>query len=132
MIRHPRAVSSPYILSGMTYCGKCGAAMIGTAAKSGKYSYFECDARFKKGKDSCAGLRFRKDMVENFILGRIRENILTKENLTKLVHLINGESLETASRHEKQLDQTEKQLAMVSGKLDKVIRNPRRWKSGDG
>jgi len=120
IIRHPRSVSSPYILSGLTYCSKCGSAMIGTAAKSGKYLYYECDARFKKGKDACDGLRFRKDMVENFVLGRIKENILTKENLTKLVHLVNGELLETASRHEKQLGQTEKQLTKISGKLTKL------------
>jgi site-specific DNA recombinase len=120
VIRHPRAVSSPYILSGLAHCSKCGSAMIGTAAKSGKYLYYECDARFKKGKDGCTGLRFRKDMVESFVLERIRQNILTKENLTKLVHLVNGELLETASRYEKQLEQTEKQLATVGSKLTKL------------
>ncbi len=120
VVSHPRAVSSPYILSGFAYCSKCGAAMIGTAAKSGKYLYYECDARFKKGKDGCAGLRLRKDMVENFVLEKIREDILTKENLTKLVHLVNGELLDTANRHEKELDQTERQLAKVSSKLTKL------------
>jgi site-specific DNA recombinase len=119
-IRPPRGVSSPYVLSGLAHCSKCGAAMIGTAAKSGKYLYYECDARFKKGKDSCVGLRFRKEMVENFVLDKIRQNILTKENLTKLVHLINGELLETASRLEKQLEQTEKELTKISGKLTKL------------
>jgi site-specific DNA recombinase len=59
-------------------------------------------------------------MVESFVLERIRQNILTKENLTKLVHLVNGELLETASRHEKQLEQTEKQLAKVGSKLTKL------------
>ena len=59
-------------------------------------------------------------MVEDFILGRIRENILTKENLTELVHLVNGELLETASRCEKQLGQTEKELGKISGKLTKL------------
>jgi len=34
--------------------------------------YYECDARFKKGKDSCVGLRVRKDMVEKFALEKIR------------------------------------------------------------
>ncbi len=118
--RPPRGVSSPYVLSGLAHCSKCGAAMIGTAAKSGKYLYYECDNRFKKGKDSCIGLRFRKEMVENFVLEKIRQNILTKENLTKLVHLINGELLETASHLEKQLEQTEKELTMIGGKLTKL------------
>lgn len=118
--RPPRGVSSPYVLSGLAYCSKCGAAMIGTAAKSGKYMYYECDNRFKKGKDSCVGLRLRKDMLENSVLERIQQNILTKENLTKLVHLINGDLLETAGRLEKQLEQTEKELTKISGKLTRL------------
>ena len=117
---HPRAVSSPYILSGLAFCTKCGSAMIGTAAKSGKYLYYECDARFKKGKDSCVGLRVRKDMVENFVLEKIKEDILTKENLAKLVSLVNSELLNTNSHQEKQLDDTEKNLAQISGKLTKL------------
>jgi hypothetical protein len=94
--------------------------MIGTAAKSGKYMYYECDNRFKKGKDSCIGLRLGKEMVENSVLEKIQENIFTKENLTKLVHLINGELLETAGRLEKQLEQTERELARLGGKLTKL------------
>ena len=120
IFRHPRTVSSPYILSGLAHCSKCGSAMIGTAAKSGKYLYYECDARFKKGKDSCVGLRFRKDMVEKFVLEKIKEDILTKENLTKLVSLVNSELLNTNSHQEKQLDDTEKHLAQISGKLTKL------------
>ena len=42
-------------------------------------------------------------MVEDFVLAKIRENIITKDNLTKLVHLINSELLESAGRLEKQL-----------------------------
>ena len=118
--RPPRGVSSPYILSGLAHCSKCGAAMIGTAAKSGKYLYYECDSRFKKGKDSCVGLRVRKDMVENSVVEKIRQNILTEENLIKLVHLINVEMLETAGRLERQLEQTEKELVSISGKLTKL------------
>ena len=94
--------------------------MIGTAAKSGQYQYYECDSRFKKGKDGCEGLRFRKEMLEDFVLEKIRKNILTRENLTKLVHLINSELLESASRLEKQLAQTEKELVKISGKLTKL------------
>lgn len=119
-IRPPRGVSSPYVLSGLAHCSKCGAAMIGTAAKSGKYLYYECDNRFKKGKDSCIGLRLSKEMVENSVLEKIQENIITKENLTKLVHLINDELLETASYLDKQLEQTEKELTRIGGKLTKL------------
>ena len=59
-------------------------------------------------------------MVEKFALEKIREDILTKENLTKLVSLVNDELLNTYSHREKQLDDTEKNLAQISGKLTKL------------
>ena len=50
IIRHPRTVSSQYLLSGLVFCGNCDSAMIGSTAKSGKYSYYQCNARAMKGK----------------------------------------------------------------------------------
>ena len=85
--------------------------MIGSAAKSGKYLYYECDTHYKKGKAGCIGFRVPKDKLEGFILDRIKENILTEDNLTQLVYLVNEELLETAVRDEKELSQIEKQLA---------------------
>jgi len=119
-IRHPRVVSSKYLLSGFCYCGKCGAALIGTAAKSGKYSYYECNARFKKGKEGCEGIRLGKDNLETFVVSRIKENIITEENLKQLVILINQELLETSTRCKKQLLQTEKQFTQISNKLTRL------------
>jgi hypothetical protein len=120
VVRHPRAVASQYLLSGLSYCGNCGAAMIGSAAKSGRYLYYECDNHYKKGKDSCVGIRVAKDKLEGFVLGRIKENILTEENLTELVHLVNEELVESASRHEKELREIEKRLTQVSNRLTKL------------
>ena len=36
---HPKRASSRFLLSGFTFCGHCGKAMIGQDAKSGKFSY---------------------------------------------------------------------------------------------
>ena len=118
--RAPRSISSPYVLSGLAYCSKCGAAMIGTSGKYGKYMYYECDSHYKKGKLSCSGLRLRKETLESCVLDRVRRNILTEENLTKLVHLINSELVETANSLEKQLEQAEKDLTMIGSKLTKL------------
>jgi site-specific DNA recombinase len=120
VVRHPRSVASPYLLSGFSYCGSCGSAMIGSAAKSGKYLYYECNTHFKKGKEGCVGFRVAKSKLEEFVMGRIKENILTEDNLTELVHLVNEELIETANRHEKELQQTEKQLAQVCNKLNRL------------
>ena len=39
---HPRTINSDYLLSGFLYCGKCGAALLGSAAKSSRFFYYAC------------------------------------------------------------------------------------------
>ena len=41
---NPRRASSPYLLSGLVKCEKCGKALTAAEAKSGKYSYYVCHA----------------------------------------------------------------------------------------
>ena len=116
-VRHPRTVASQYLLSGLLHCGRCGAAMIGTAAKSGKFLYYECDNHYKKGKDACTGLRVSKAKLEGFVLGKIKESILTEQNLTELIGLVNEELIRNTCRFEEQLRQVEKQQLKIKDKL---------------
>ena len=52
-VKHPRAVSSRYLLSGLAHCGLCGSAAIGANGKSGKFLYYSCNNRHKKGPEIC-------------------------------------------------------------------------------
>jgi 3-phenylpropionate/cinnamic acid dioxygenase small subunit len=63
---------------------------------------------------------FRQDYLKKFVIDRIKETILTEGNLRHLVTLINKELLETSTRSEKKLLQTEKQLTLTSNKLTKL------------
>jgi site-specific DNA recombinase len=46
---HPRMTASPFLLSGLAYCGYCGKALVARYAKSGKFSYYVCGTLDKKG-----------------------------------------------------------------------------------
>lgn len=116
-VRHPRTVASKYLLSGLLHCGKCGAIMIGTAAKSGKFLYYECDNHYKKGKGMCTGLRISKAKLEEFMLSKIKESILTEQNLKDLIKLVNEELIRNTSHRDEQLHQLEKQLQQIKDKL---------------
>lgn len=41
------------LLSGLVYCGKCGAKMIGASAKSGHNHYYACNNYLKRGRHVC-------------------------------------------------------------------------------
>ena len=75
---HPREVASQYLLSGLARCGSCGSTAIGTAGKSGKYFYYTCNKRYKKGRDACNAASMNARKLEMFVIDQIKESILTE------------------------------------------------------
>ena len=94
--------------------------MIGSWAKSGQFFYYGCNNHYKKGKKVCDAQMISKGKLEGFVLDRIKENILTEDNLKQLVDLVNEELRKNSSLYEEQLDQIDGQLGKVSNKLAKL------------
>jgi site-specific DNA recombinase len=119
-ITHPRTLNSEYLLSGFLYCGKCGAGMLGCAAKSSRFFYYACHNYCKRGKDVCNAKLIRKERIEGFVLDRIKAHLLTEENLRELVKLTNEEIGQAKEAYEERLGVIEGQLADVRGRLHKL------------
>jgi len=68
-----------------------GKALVGQDAKWGKYSYYVCEILLKKGSGSCQARYLNSQQFENLVVDKIKEHILTRENITKLVLLVNEE-----------------------------------------
>jgi site-specific DNA recombinase len=88
---HPKRVSSPFLLSGIAYCGYCSKALVGKYAKSGQFAYYVCSTLDKKGSGSCQAKYLNADKFEALVISKIREHILTRQNLIQLVKLVNEE-----------------------------------------
>jgi len=84
----PRWHVSPYLLIGLVRCGKCGAALCGTSAKSGRFRYHTCSRYYKQGKSACPGDKVRKEKLESFVLEKLLTAILAPENLERLLELV--------------------------------------------
>ena len=93
---HPRRIASRFLLSGLAVCGKCGKALIGQDAKSGIFSYYICGSLTKRGAGSCSTKYLNSAKFEHLVTSKIKEHILTTENLTKLVEL-DKEEMDLAS-----------------------------------
>ena len=119
-VRHPRAVSSRYLLSGLAHCGLCGSAAIGTNGKSGKFLYYSCNSRFKKGRSVCGAPSINAKTLEGFVIDRIKENILTEENLRKLVELTNEELRGNRRQAQSDLTRLERSVEEVNLKLTRL------------
>ena len=118
--KHPKTVSSKYLLSGLAHCAKCGSTAIGANGKSGKYLYYRCNSRLTRGTSVCNAPAMNAKKLESFVLDRIKENILTEENLRQLVDLTNEEMRVNKRRAIKQLDYLDRGARSVEQKLAHV------------
>lgn len=94
--------------------------MIGMAAQSGKFSYYVCSEARRKGKEACVAPILRKETVEHFVIDRIKQHILTEENLENIVRLSNERLAESCSGERERVKLVETQLAEVNTRLAKL------------
>jgi len=116
---HPRIASSAYMLSGMTYCGECGGALTGHVAKSGRYHYYVCSGKSKRGAHTCRQSMVRRDALEEAVLNRTRESLLTPSNIKKLVREVNREIRQKAVGLKHRLKEVDREITEVQGRLDR-------------
>ena len=115
----PRRVDSAYLLSGIIRCGVCGAAMVGQGS-SPRYRYYMCGNARRKGREVCSSPNLPSDKIEGLVVDRIKDYILTEENLEELVRLTNEELAQTSSEDREKLGILEGQIADVESRLGKL------------
>jgi len=114
-----RRCSSPYLLSGLARCARCGSFMSGTSAKGGRYHYYVCGRYYADGTDSCSGIRVQQTKLEDFVLAQIRERILTPANLCDLTRMVNEELKAGTATVGERLEATRCELSGLGKRLEK-------------
>ena len=83
--KNGRAYDGPLVLIGMLKCGKCGASMVSSTGKGGKYVYYTCRTYLKEGKTSCPGHRVPVQNFEKQIIDQILDWAFSAKNVKALV-----------------------------------------------
>ena len=117
---HPRRTSSHFLLSGLARCGNCGKSLVGQDAKSGRFSYYVCGTLLKQGSGTCNTPYQNAPNFERLVIDRIKERILTKENLRELVRYVNEEMDVATIENRKRLDTIATELDDVNRRLDRL------------
>jgi site-specific DNA recombinase len=117
---NPRRVSSPFLLSGIAFCGYCGKALIGKYAKSGEFAYYVCGTLDKKGSKSCPAKYLNKDKFESQVIKQIKERILTRENLIDIVHLVNEEMHSATQSRQNELVSLSSAIEDINHRLERL------------
>ena len=75
----PRAMTGPYLFSGLLKCGECGANLIiATGGGTHRHKKYACSRRFNRG--GCDNdLYIRRDELEDVLMGKLQSEILRPE-----------------------------------------------------
>ena len=87
-VQRPARVGSQYLLSGLLRCGVCGKPYSAQGAKSGQFAYYVCASLFREGAGACTARYLNATKVENLVVEKVMERILTEETITELVTMV--------------------------------------------
>jgi site-specific DNA recombinase len=119
-IIHPRRATSRYLLSGLAKCGHCGKALVGQDAKFGQFTYYVCGTLLKKGPNSCPAHYLNSQKFEAIVVDKIKEHILTAENLRELVRLVNEEMDAAGAQDRDSLESVTAQIEDANRRLERL------------
>lgn len=88
--RHPKRLASPYLLSGLVYCGFCGAPMSGATTTrehitSNRDESYRCSRA--KRKAGCSASRVPRHALESAVIATLREQILLPDSLAAMLEV---------------------------------------------
>ena len=87
-VQRPARVGSRFLLSRLLKCGVCGRPYSAQGAKSGQFAYYICGTLFTEGASTCTARYRNAPRVEDFVVEKIRERILTEATIVELVQLV--------------------------------------------
>ena len=119
-VQRPGRVGSTYLLSGLLKCGVCDRAYIGQKAKGGRFAYYICGTLYRDGAGTCEARYLNATRVEDFIVEKIRERILTEETIVDLITLVAEEIDAMAGELAGRVKVVEGELADVRRRLDRL------------
>ena len=119
-VQKPGRVGSKFLLSGLLKCGVCGRPYSGQGAKSGQFAYYVCGTLFREGAGTCSARYLNAPRVEEFVVEKIRERILTEETIIELVTLVAEEIDAMAGELSGRLEVIEVELGDVRKRLGKL------------
>ena len=122
-VQRPARVGSKFLLSGLLkygVCGVCGRPYSGQGAKSGQFAYYICGTLFREGARTCSARYLNSPRVEDFVVEKIRERILTEETIVELVTMVAEEIDAMPGELAGRLEVIEAELSDVRKRLEKL------------
>ena len=112
-----------YLLSGLIYCGKCGAAMTGNSRHSGRnktlYETYECCNR--KRTKQCEMKAINKSLVEKIVIDALYDNIFSKKAIHSLTKKLLTYTQEQNKTIKEDIITYNKELNDIESKINNIV-----------
>lgn len=111
-----------YLLSGLMYCGDCGAAMCGktTTVRGQKYQYYKCGAQDRRTNLSCHNRSINLVDFEDLVLEEVENTIFAPNKIEALINKIAKKYQERNSTLQTEKAALEKQKNITVRKMDNL------------
>lgn len=116
-----RQLGSDYLLSGLLTCEQCGSTLYGVPAKSSSHFYYACKRYYESGKKSCNFGMVSRDRLDNIVLEKVTEVLLSDSNLQILAEEVNSELGGNEDRMRRERTLLKSQLQKKQKKLDRLV-----------
>ena len=117
----PRVSNGPTLLAGIAFCMRCGGAMTLRTGKSGRYRYYTCCTRARKGGTGCEGLTVRMDRLDSAVAEHLERRLLEPERLTEILSaLLERRGVETDERRRARIVELGRQAAEADARLGRL------------
>ncbi len=116
---HSRRMNSPYLLSGILFCGLCGAAMVGDLARG--YRCYECGRQHREGRAVCDQHKVATWHVERFVTDWVADHLLTFDYLRQSREEINRALSGDRSALEARREQLLSDLSLIDKRVRRLI-----------
>jgi DNA invertase Pin-like site-specific DNA recombinase len=121
---HSRRQQSPFLLSGLFYCGLCGYVMSGQ--RYGDEMFYKCGRRHRHGPSACGNKSIVAWYVHDLVLDWLCANVFTRDylfaNREQINARIGGDRSVLESRRKQIADELERIDRQVQNLVDSIAR----------
>ncbi len=118
----PRIVNSEVLLTGIARCESCGAPLMLSTGKSGRYRYYACSAKRLKGRSACkAPIIVPEAQLDQLVIGALADQLLTPQRLVTLVREASRHRRDAASTDATRRAGLRKDLKHTETQIDRLL-----------
>ena len=115
----PRVVNSPTLLTGLLKCGSCGAGMTLATGKGGRYRYYKCTTRIKKGV-GCESQNIPVGRLDNLVLKALAERVFNPKRVGNMLRRLQERIKASRGGHGERLKKLSRELDEVQKRTDRL------------